>query len=131
VSRTSAIRTLASTIALAMVALGVLPPEHVHVHRSSTSSSAATVHRHFAPHTHHAPASLRDVDDDDPRVLAQVFASRPIVRLHPAMSETTATIVPAVDIANGRVIYAPALRLVHGPPGSSAAFRAPPFQPAI
>ena len=122
-------RGLAAALALAIGALPVIPPEHVH-HRDDDGRHHNLVHRHATLHTSHRhtePHQVR-IDDDDAPVLTldAVFTVTPIVRAPMAVQTSTVMLDPPRIVLTTR---APGFfeRLIHGPPRAPASLRAPPL----
>ena len=124
-------RSLVALAILAVLALALLPPEHVHSAEPHDGHHANVVHRHFEPHHRSEAQPSVDHADDDHEVqwLTTSFTSyrtvAPIGADSAVVGQTEATLHPP----STRSAILPALFVsVHDPPWATACGpRAPPL----
>lgn len=122
-------RWLGIALALAVGALPVAPPEHVH-ESEERGHHRALVHRHLEGHLggHHGAHYEGELDDDDAPVLTfdavyTVPQARAIVSV-PPVTVVAFGEAPIVNVIRRTPEYFG--RLIHGPPRAPAGLRAPP-----
>jgi len=114
---------------LGLLALGVLPPAHVHDEETSHGHHEL-VHRHLASHSSSASSPL--VDDDDhhehpARWLSNPFTETPSAALAGVSAVPVDFLVLAPPAQAGTTELPAVVPVAHGPPGfSPPGLRAPP-----
>ncbi len=118
----------------ALVAFGLLPPEHLHVSGGHDGHSSEVVHRHFEPHHRAATQPNIDQGDDDHDVkwLTTSFTRPPPTPEISTAAQVVERIVtlPQPDLALRTTLWAQ-FASVHDPPwATGCGFRAPPASPS-
>jgi hypothetical protein len=119
---------IAAAAAVSLMALTLLPAEHVHGTRHDGDHHAPLVHRHLAPHHHDGTTPTVDhPDEDDVRWVSTVFVrdSDPGgAKASPAAASFPTLVAPLQRAASRPATYRPS---AHDPPGaSSSGLRGPP-----
>jgi len=114
---------------VAILAFGVLPPEHVHATEDRDGHHSEIIHRHLQPHHQSAPdTAVGHDDDDDAQWLITAFtASKTTAHPRPGVAAVALAVpltLPDRKFQGG----VPALYVsVHDPPWVAASgLRAPP-----
>ncbi len=122
-------RLLGAVLAAAVGFVPIVPPEHVH-ETDEHGHHQLLVHRHSEAHriSHHATRHDGQFDDDDAPVLtlapAYIAPSAPVGAVAAPSSVIRLIPPPPVALLHPPVGFVE--RLIHGPPRSPAAPRAPP-----
>jgi len=123
------LRLAAIVAACAVLAVGLLPPEHLHGSLASDGHAEDIVHRHFEPHHRtHALATI-DHPDDDVQWLASTFTvpQRDATVQGPAVVAEY-DVPPSPPKSTSRAIGQILFVSVHDPPwATSSGLRAPPI----
>jgi hypothetical protein len=123
------LRLAAILAACAVLALGLLPPEHLHGSLASDGHAEDIVHRHFEPHHRATVPVTIDHPDDDVQWLATTFTvpQRDEAVQGPAVVAEY-DVPPSPARASSRAIGQVLFVSVHDPPwATSSGLRAPPI----
>ena len=122
-------RLTAIVAACAVLAVGLLPAEHVHGSLTNDGHADEVVHRHFEPHHRtHALATI-DHPDDDVQWLATSFTvPQPTAPLQERAAAVVCDVPPSPSELTSRAIGQVLFVSVHDPPwATSSGLRAPPI----
>jgi hypothetical protein len=122
-------RLTAIVAACAVLAVGLLPAEHVHGALASDGHAEDVVHRHFEPHHRtHALAAIDHPDDDVEWLATSFTVPQPTAPVQPRAAVAEFDLAPSPSKLTSRAIGQVLFVSVHDPPwATSSGLRAPPI----